>query len=69
MGIRPSDALFIGDQIYIDVYGSLCCGMDVVWIETEHQDWMPPEVQVPTCKPTYIVRSISEVFTLLEKNL
>ena len=66
MGIRPSEALFIGDQMYIDVYGSLNCGMDVVWIETERQDWMPPEVQVPTCKPTYTVRSISEVIPLLQ---
>jgi putative hydrolase of the HAD superfamily len=66
MGIRPSEALFIGDQIYIDVYGSLNCGMHVVWIETERQDWMPPEVQAPTCKPTYTVRSISELIPLLE---
>ena len=52
--------------IHRDVYGSLNCGMDVVWIETERQDWMPPEVQVPTCKPTYTVRSISEVIPLLQ---
>src|ERR1043166_6004668 len=52
MGIHPSEALFIGDQIYIDVYGALGCGMHVVWIETQRQDWLPPEVQQPTCKPT-----------------
>jgi putative hydrolase of the HAD superfamily len=67
MGIRPSEALFMGDQLYIDVYGALNAGMDVVWIETERQDWLPPEVQVPTCKPTYTVRLISEVIDLLEK--
>ena len=68
MGIQPSEALFIGDQLYIDVYGALNSGMDVVWIETERQDWLPPEVQVPSCKPTYTVRLISEVIDLLEKN-
>jgi len=67
MGIQPAEALFLGDQIYIDVYGALNCGMDVVWIETERQDWLPPEVQPPACKPTYSVRSISEVIELLEK--
>jgi putative hydrolase of the HAD superfamily len=67
MGIRPSEALFIGDQLYVDVYGALNSGMDVVWIETERQDWLPPEVQVPECKPTYTVRVISDVIALLEK--
>jgi HAD superfamily hydrolase (TIGR01509 family) len=66
MGITPRDALFIGDQMYIDVFGSLNCGMDVVWIETQRQDWMPPEVRVPACKPTYTVQSILEVIKLLE---
>jgi len=67
MGIHPSEALFIGDQMYIDVYGALGCGMHVVWIETERQDWLPPEVQQPTCKPTYTVPSISGVIGLLER--
>ena len=68
MGIHPSEALFIGDQLYIDVYGALNSGMDVVWIETERQDWLPPEVQASSCKPTYTVRLISEIIDLLEKN-
>jgi FMN phosphatase YigB (HAD superfamily) len=67
MGIAPADALFIGDQLYVDVYGALNAGMDVVWIETERQDWLPPEVKQPTCKPTYTVRLISEVIDLLEQ--
>ena len=67
MGIRPSDALFIGDQIYIDVYGALNSGMNVVWIQTERQDWLPPEVRQPECQPTHTVQSISELMTLLEK--
>jgi len=67
MAIRPSEALFIGDQLYVDVYGALNCGMDVVWVETERQDWLPPEVQLQTCKPTHTVRLISEVIGLLEK--
>jgi HAD superfamily hydrolase (TIGR01509 family) len=67
MRIRPEEALFIGDQLYVDVYGALNSGMHVAWIETERQDWLPPEVQLPGCKPTYTVRVISEVIDLLER--
>ena len=67
MGIRPAEALFIGDQLYVDVYGALNSGMHVVWIETERQDWLPPEVQLQGGKPTYTVRLISEVIHLLER--
>ena len=65
MGIHPAEALFVGDQMYIDVYGALNCGMDVVWIRTERQDWSPPDVSIQTCKPTFIVQSISELIPLL----
>jgi HAD superfamily hydrolase (TIGR01509 family) len=65
MSIRPDEALFIGDQLYVDVYGALNCGMHVAWIETERQDWLPPEVRQPTCKPTYTVRLITELMDLL----
>ena len=68
MEIRPSEALFFGDQLYIDVYGALNAGMHVVWVETARQDWMPPEVQVPACRPTYTVRLLSDVIELLESN-
>jgi len=65
MRVRPSEALFFGDQLYIDVYGALNAGMDVAWVETERQDWMPPEVQVPDRTPTYTIRLLSDVIELL----
>lgn len=68
MKVRPSEALFLGDQLYIDVYGALGAGMHVVWIETERQDSLPPEVQRTACTPTYTVRLLSDVIDLLEKN-
>jgi putative hydrolase of the HAD superfamily len=67
MRIQPSDALFVGDQLYVDVYGALNSGMDVVWIETERQDWLVPEGERPEYKPTFTVQSISQVIELLEK--
>ena len=72
MGIRPSEALFVGDQIYLDVYGALNCGMNVVWIETERQDslaWLPDDIEKHKCQPTHTIRSILELVPLLERNL
>lgn len=72
MGVRPSEALFVGDQIYLDVYGALNCGMDVVWIETPRQDslaWLPTGITEHMCTPTYTVQSISELVPLLENSL
>ncbi|MBI4473934.1 MAG: HAD-IA family hydrolase, partial [Acidobacteria bacterium] len=63
MGVDASAALFIGDQLYVDVYGALNAGLDVVWLETETQDWVPD--QPP--KPTYTVRSIMDIVQLLEE--
>lgn len=67
MRIRPTEALFIGDQLYVDVYGALNSGMQVAWIETQRQDWLPPEAQLPTCEPTYTVRVITDLIDLLER--
>jgi putative hydrolase of the HAD superfamily len=72
MAVRPSEALFVGDQIYLDVYGALSSGMDVVWIETPRQDsmaWLPNGIEERLFKPTYTVRSISELVSLLENGL
>jgi putative hydrolase of the HAD superfamily len=71
MGIEPGEALFIGDQLYVDVFGALSSGMHVAWIETQRQDWLPPETQMGECEPTYTVRVITELIDLLhsqEKN-
>jgi FMN phosphatase YigB (HAD superfamily) len=62
--ISPPEALFIGDQLYVDVYGAVNSGIDVVWIETERQDWLKPGLP----EPTYIVRSIDEIIEILETN-
>jgi putative hydrolase of the HAD superfamily len=61
MGIRPDEALFIGDQLYLDVLGGIQAGMDVVWLDSGREIWTSrfPE-------PTYKVTSIGEIIRLLE---
>ncbi len=63
MHITARDAVFIGDQLYVDVFGAVNAGIDVVWIETERQDWLIPGLP----EPTYKVHSILEIMNLLEK--
>ena len=62
MGITAKDALFIGDQLYVDVYGAANAGIDSAWIETERQDWLIPGLP----EPTYKIRSLTELVKLLE---
>lgn len=64
MGITPKEALFIGDQLYVDIYGAINAGMDAAWIETEHQDY---EVDISLPDPTYKVGSITGLIELLER--
>jgi putative hydrolase of the HAD superfamily len=61
MGIQASEALFIGDQLYLDVLGGIQAGMDVVWLDSGREVWT---TEFP--RPTYRVDSISEVARLLE---
>jgi FMN phosphatase YigB (HAD superfamily) len=62
MGIQASEALFIGDQLYLDVLGGIQSGMDVVWLDAGREVWTP---EYP--EPTYRVSNIREIIGLLEK--
>ncbi len=61
MNIHPSEALFIGDQLYLDVLGARQAGMDVVWLDNGSQTWT---AEYP--KPTFTVARINEVIDILE---
>jgi putative hydrolase of the HAD superfamily len=60
MGIEARDALFIGDQLFLDVLGSWQCGMDVVWLDSGREVWT---AEFP--RPTYTVQSIREIIDIL----
>lgn len=62
MKIQPWEALYIGDQLFLDVFGSLRVGMDVVWLQTGREAWTPDYPE-----PTFKVRSIGEIVEILEK--
>jgi putative hydrolase of the HAD superfamily len=60
MGIEARDALFIGDQLYLDVLGSRQCGMDVAWLDSGSEVWTAEFPQ-----PTYRIQSIREIIDIL----
>jgi putative hydrolase of the HAD superfamily len=62
MNIHPSEALYIGDQLFLDVLGAHRAGMDVVWLDHGREPWTP---EFP--EPTYRANRITEVVNFLKK--
>jgi HAD superfamily hydrolase (TIGR01549 family) len=60
MGIRPADAIFVGDTPEVDVLGAQAVGMDVIWVD-DGTKALPPGCP----PPTHTVRSFVEVGRLL----
>ncbi len=60
LGIRPRDALFVGDRIDIDVVGAKGVGMAVAWLNPSGEP-VPPGL--PT--PDYELRSLAELGRML----
>jgi HAD superfamily hydrolase (TIGR01549 family) len=60
MRLRPSEALFVGDRIDIDVAGAQQTGMDSAWINRDG-------VVAPTeaTLPTYEIRDLAELAAIL----
>jgi FMN phosphatase YigB (HAD superfamily) len=47
MSVRPEDALFIGDNIFTDVWGAKQVGMKVIWIDRGNKNRIPVELELP----------------------
>ena len=60
LDIRPSEALFIGDQLDLDVLGGVQAGLDVVWIDTGQEPWTSAYP-----KPTYTIQSLAQLKDIL----
>lgn len=60
MGLAPSEALFIGDNLEIDVAGAKGVGMDVAWVNREGG-----ALSDGTPAPDYTISSITELRQLL----
>ncbi len=60
LGVRPDEALFVGDRPDIDVLGAQRIGMDAAWINPERAP-LPPGV----APPAYEIRDLAELAGIL----
>ncbi len=60
MGLRPAEALFVGDRVDIDVAGAHTMGMDSAWINREGAPCPPGATP-----PTYDIRDLGELEGIL----
>lgn len=60
LGIRPEEALFIGDNFDADVSGAKGVGMDAVWLNGKDQT-----LQDLTPEPDYIIRNLPQINEIL----
>jgi HAD superfamily hydrolase (TIGR01549 family) len=61
LGVRPEEALFVGDRAEMDVLGAQRIGMDAAWINRDAEP-LPPGVD----QPTYEIRDLAELAGILE---
>jgi len=60
MGLRPAEALFVGDRADIDVMGARAVGMPTAWINREAEA-LPTDIQ----PPDFEIRDLEELRAIL----
>lgn len=60
MGIKPEEALYVGDQPWADVEGARHAGLLAVWINRHGADW-PEDIE----RPHHEIASLAELAALL----
>lgn len=66
MGIRPQDAVFVGDNYEADVVGSKSVGMDSIWLKRKGVKYFGfEESEVDEGHPDYIFSSLPEILEVL----
>lgn len=61
LGIEPSEGLFIGDMLDLDVDGAAGVGMDAVWVDTGSHTWSSDHAE-----PRHTVQSLDQLVPILE---
>jgi putative hydrolase of the HAD superfamily len=59
MGLAPSEVLFVGDSLKLDVAGAKGVGMDVAWLNADAEPLDPGN------RPDYVLASLSDLETIL----
>jgi putative hydrolase of the HAD superfamily len=67
LGVAPSDALHVGDNLDADVSGAAALGIRTVWITRRVRDPEAARARSPGAKPDWIVSDLAEIESILEK--
>lgn len=62
LGVHPSESLFVGDRLDLDVAGAAGVGMDVVWIDAADAGWSPEHAH-----PQHTIRALRELLPILNR--
>jgi len=60
LGVKPSNAIFVGDDLEIDIYGALNVGIRPIWLQhkTLERKWASPSIVIP------IIHTLEELLYL-----
>jgi FMN phosphatase YigB (HAD superfamily) len=60
MSVAPSEGLFVGDRLELDVDGANGVGMDAAWIDTGRQQWTDAHA-----RPRFTIRALPDLVAIL----
>jgi putative hydrolase of the HAD superfamily len=55
-GVRPEEAIFVGDSIEFDMVGARAAGIPTVWVNRQQRPWTEPGPP-----PTRQIRSLADL--------
>ncbi len=60
MHLAPDEVVYVGDNLFFDVYGAQQAGLKAVWIE-QSQRWWPPTLEVNDIIPEFTIQQLSDL--------
>ena len=66
LGVDPSEALHVGDNLAADVVGAAALGIRTVWVTRCVADPAAARARTPEARPDWIVRDLAELSALLD---
>jgi HAD superfamily hydrolase (TIGR01549 family) len=62
LGLKPEEAIYVGDSLFFDVHGAQQAGLRGVWIE-QAQPWLPDGIEV---SPDATIKSLPDLLSVVE---
>jgi FMN phosphatase YigB (HAD superfamily) len=67
LGVAPSEALHVGDNLAADVAGAAALGIRTVWITRRVPDPEAARARTPDARPDWTVRDLAELEAILDR--